>query len=185
MRSIFCFVVLTTLGMTSSFAQFASDRNRDQPPAGTNDPVLAMSRDLQEARELLKRMPASANRDRVELLLTRTELQLKQLAGRMAEGVAKRKPVSPEDFNRLLVSMRNQAFDKDKYTFLETTTAGRHFTCDQAAQLLKLFSFDSDRAKGALLLHPGLTDPENFHRVLEVFIFDGNKKSLMERLKTR
>lgn len=169
----------------SSQAQFAGDRQKDQAKPMIPDSNTQILKDLQEARELLKRVPPSGNRDRIELLLTRTELQLKQMLGRLGDSMPKPKALSPEDFNRLSVSMRNQAFDKDKYQFMENFAAGRYFTCDQASQLLKHFSFDADRIRGAVLLYPQLVDAENFNRVLECFTFDTSRKSVMERIKGR
>lgn len=166
-------------------AQFASDRPNEKTKPGTPDPITQMLSDLREARELVKRMPASGNRDRLELLLTRTELQLKQSLGRLGDVMVKPTPISNQDFNRLSVSMRNQAFDKDKYVFLENVVAGHHFTSDQAAQLLKHFSFDNDRIKGALALYPCLVDPENFNRLLEAFTFETSRKTVMEKIKGR
>ncbi len=166
-------------------AQFASDRQNEKPKPGVPDANSQMLSDIREARELVKRMPASANRDRIELLLTRTELQLKQSPGRPNDVMVKPKPISNQDFNRLSVNMRSQAFDKDKYLFLESFVTGHHFTCEQASQLLKHFSFDNDRVNGAVLLYPQLTDTENFHRTLEAFTFDISRKSVMERIKSR
>ncbi len=166
-------------------AQFAGDRQKEPQKPAIPDSNTQLLKDLQEARDLLKRVPPSANRDRIELLLTRTELQLKQMLGRMADTLPKPKAISHEDFNRLSVSMRNQAFDKDKYQFMENFVAGRYFTCDQASQLVKHFSFDPDRIKGAVLLYPQVIDPENFHRVLEPFTFDTSRKAVMERVRGR
>lgn len=186
MRHLISLVVFCTLGLPPVHAQFAADRSRDPSagtlPSGANESLQAMSKDLQEARDLLKRMPPSGNRDRIELLLARTELQLKQLVGKLGDS-AKPKAISHEEFNRLAVNLRNQAFDKDKTAFLEVAVVGRHFTCDQAAQLLKLFSFDADRVKAAVTLHPLLIDPDHFKQVLDTFLFDGSKRSVMERLK--
>lgn len=176
-----CFFSITL----SSHAQFAGDRQKEPPKPVIPDSNTQILKDLQEARELLKRVPPSGNRDRIELLLTRTELQLKQMLGRMGDTLPKPKAISNEDFNRLSVSMRNQAFDKDKYQFMENFVAGRHFTCDQASVLLKHFSFDADRIKGAVLLYPQLIDAENFNRVLEPFTFESSRKTVMQQVKGR
>jgi len=103
----------------------------------------------------------------------------------MGDALPRPKAVSNDDFNRLSISMRNQAFDKDKYQFMENFVAGRYFTCDQASQLLRHFSFDPDRVKAAVTLYPQLVDVENFHRVLEVFTFESSRKTVMERIKLR
>jgi len=183
-KFISCLVCLLSITLPSQ-AQFAGDRQKDQSKPTIPDGNTQVLRDLQEARELLKRVPPSGNRDRIELLLTRTELQLKQMLGRMGDTLPKPKAISNEDFNRLSISMRNQAFDKDKYQFMENFVAGRHFTCDQASVLLRHFSFDADRIKAAVLLYPQLIDAENFNRALEAFTFETSRKSVMERIKGR
>lgn len=163
-------------------AQFATERNSQD---NANAPLGGMLKDLAEARDLLKRIPASANRDRIELLLTRTELQLKQLM--QAQGNFNNRPaaMSAESFNRFAANMRSKAFDKDKMGFLEDHLLSAYVNSDQAIVLLKQFSFDSDRIRAAVLLYDHLIDKENFHRVLEVFSFDSSRKSVMERLKAR
>lgn len=184
MRFLFALFAMLSVSLSACPAQFATDRGNAASQQPANDPLLMMNRDIQEARDLLKRLPPSANRDRIELLLTRSELQLKQLIARRGEMPGKR-PVSAEDFNRLLISIRNQAFDKDKYTFMETAASGRNFSADQATQILKLFSFDADRTKAAVLMFPHLTDPENVSRLLDAFTFDSSKKNFMERIRPR
>lgn len=175
-------LLIALFSAPSLHAQFATERNsRDN----ANTPLGGMLKDLAEARELLKRIPASANRDKIELLLTRTELQLKQLM--QAQGDFNNRPtaMSAESFNRFAANMRSKAFDKDKMGFLEDHLLSAYVNSDQAIVLLKHFSFDSDRIRAAVLLYDHLIDKENFHRVLEVFSFDSSRKSVMERLKAR
>ncbi len=175
---------LLVVHLQSSQAQFASERSTGAPAAAGNDALTALNRDLMEARDLLKRFPATANRDKMELLLTRMELQLKQLAPRLATG-EKPRPMSLDDFNRFLNSIRGQSFDKDKYSFLENFMPGRFINCEQATTILKLFSFDNDRIRAAVYLHGFVTDPENFHQTLSVFAFDTSKKTVMERVRKK
>lgn len=167
-------------------AQFAEDRASAKPAgkAPSSESVLASTlKDLMEAKELVRKLPPTTTRDKLELLLTRTELQLKQMSGNM--NGPKPTPMSSDDFNRFSVNLRNQSFDKDKVTFLENFMPGRYVSCLQASILLKHFSFDNDRIKAAIYLHGFVTDVENFNRVLEVFTFDASKKTVMEQLKRK
>lgn len=179
MNRFFYSMIIVCLVTSMSYGQFAVERGSDQGKAAEG--LIQMQRDLLEARDIVKRLPASPNRDRLELLLTRTELSLKQLGSGNMSG--RPIPVKPDEFNRLSQSMRNQAFDKDKYQFLETAMNGRFLTCNQAAQLLKHFSFDSDRIRGAVLLYPQLVDQNNIHQVLEAFAFESSRKTVLERVK--
>jgi len=170
---------------SSVMGQFATERdqpgnNPDRKPG--NDPVSSMLRDLQEARELIKRLPASAQRDRIELLLTRTELQIKQQA--VSLGGTKPRPMPNEDYYRFQISLRKQSFDKDKYAFLESNLQTHYVTSEQAASLVREFSFDPDRIKAAVFLYRHVTDPESFYRVLDTFSFETSKKTVSERIRT-
>jgi hypothetical protein len=174
-------LLVLCVGSSHLQAQFAAERNTQGGSRAGNDPVAAMVRDLQEARELVKKMPASANRDRIELLLTRTELQLKQQTASMAGGKSQSMPST--EFNRFQTAFRKIAFDKDKYQFLENNLRGQFVNCEQAAQLVKDFSFDTDRIRAAVLLHGHLSDPEAFYRVLDTFSFDSSKKQVTDRIR--
>lgn len=176
--SLVCCCCLT--GMAT--AQFAEDRGAGKPPAGDTG-FVGVLRDLQEAKELIKKLPVSTTRDRLELLVTRSELQLKQMGQNF--NTPRPTPMNQEEFNRFSINLRNQSFDKDKLAFLENFMSTRYVNCQQASILLKHFSFDSDRIKGAVLIYTRLTDVDNFHRVLEIFTFDSSKKTVMEQLKRR
>lgn len=175
-------LLITLLFAPSLQAQFATERNSRED---ANSPVGGMLKDLAEAKELLKRTPASANRDKIDLLLTRTELQLKQLM--QAQGNFNNRPtaMSADSFNRFSTNMRSKAFDKDKIAFLEDHLLNAYITSDQAIVLLKQFSFDNDRIRAAVVLYDHMIDKENLHRVLETFAFDSSRKSVMDRLKAR
>lgn len=166
---------------TSVMGQFSTERDQPGSNKAANDPVNTMLRDLQEARDLVKRMPASPQRDRIELLLTRTELQLKQQSANL--GGAKPHAMSNEDYFKFMASFRRQAFDKDKYTFLENNLATHFLTSEQAAGIVRELSFDTDRIRAAVFLHKHVTDPEYFYRVLDVFSFETSKKTVTERIK--
>ena len=91
--------------------------------------------------------------------------------------------VDPNDFARLLQSLRRETFDSGKLSFVRTVSRMNSFSSEQARQLLEQFDFDNDRVEAAVLLYPRLTDPENFFRVLEVFSFDSGRESVRKRLK--
>lgn len=92
-------------------------------------------------------------------------------------------PVSDEEFSKLMASMKSSSMDEGKLAFVRVIAHGRSFRCDQASQLLKEFTFDADRVHAAVALHPRLSDPQNFYRVLEVFTFDTGRQAVLKRLK--
>jgi len=171
----------------------------DQPattPVGKDKPSLAaeasaaakdVAADLREARDLLKKVTDKQTRERLELLLTRSELRIGDIQKNLAGLAAAAKPVaiSTEDFSKLIKGLQAEAFDDGKASFVANFSKGRHFTCAQAREMLKLFSFDAGRGQAAVALYPLLTDPENFFTALEVFTFDSGRKAVREKLKLK
>ncbi len=105
-------MTLTICGLMSDSAQaqFATDRPGEQVRGFDGNALGQIQRDLQEARDLVKRLPATSNRDRLELLLTRVELSLKQLG---SGGTARPVAITANDFNKLMFSLRNPAVEGD------------------------------------------------------------------------
>jgi hypothetical protein len=158
----------------------------DNQHAALASTVKELAGDLKEARELLKKITDRTTRDRLELLITRSELKVleleKALAGVSlpATGVT---PVSAENFAKLLKGLKAESFDDGKASFIATFATNGRLNCEQARQLLKEFSFDEGRTQSAVHLYPRLTDPENFFTVLDVFTFDSSRTAVREKLK--
>jgi hypothetical protein len=91
--------------------------------------------------------------------------------------------VSDQELKALVARLRGASPDARKLAFLKIIVHGRFFTCDEAAELLKQFDFDTDREKAALAIYPRLSDPQNFYRVLTVFTFDSGRQSVRKQLK--
>jgi hypothetical protein len=146
-----------------------------------------MAADLKEARELLKSIADKTTRDRLELLITRSELKAaeleKALAGVVPTGAA---PLSAEEFARLMKSLKAEAFDEGKAGFVALFAQGKaRLTCEQAQQILKAFSFDEDRVKCAVQLYPRVTDPENFFKVLDTFSFSSSRDEVRKQITSQ
>lgn len=142
--------------------------------------------DLKEARDLLKKVTDTTTRDRLELLITRSELKAIELEKALAGAslsTAGATPLSTDNFAKLLKGLKAETFDDGKLSFVATFATSGRLSCDQARQLLKEFSFDDDRVKAGVHLYPRLTDPENFFTVFDVFTFDSSRTSLREKLK--
>jgi DNA-binding TFAR19-related protein (PDSD5 family) len=149
--------------------------------AAANRQVLA---DLREAQDVLKGITDRRTRERLELLLTRAELRANDVQKELAAlaAAAKPAPVSDEDFAKILASLKGNAFDKDKLSFVQNLGKSRYYTCTQVRTLLKEFAFDGDRGKAAVALYPQILDPDNFFMVLEVFTFDSGRKAVRQNL---
>jgi len=162
-----------------------------QKPAEKNSPgaelatkAKEIATDLKEARDVLKGVADKTTRDRLELLLTRSELRAveleKSLAGAAPASITP--PLSAEDFAKLMKSLKAESFDEGKASFVALFAQKGRLTCEQAREILKAFSFDDDRVKSAVLLYPRVTDPENFFKVLDVFSFSSSKEDVRRKI---
>ena len=156
------------------------------PTATVGAAVKEMAADLKEARELIKKVTDKATRDRLELLIMRSELkavEIEKALGGLASTSTNTAAMSAENFAKFLKGVKGEPFDDGKVAFLATFAAKGRLSCDQIRELLKTFSFDDGRGRAAVALYPCLTDPENFFTVLEVFTFDSGRNTVREKLK--
>lgn len=171
------------LAVCSSLAQ-AQTSTKDSPSAALLTKAKEMAADLKEARELLAKVADKPTRERLELLIMRSELRAVELEKSLA-GVApaaNAPPLSAEDFAKLMKSLKAESFDEGKASFVALFAQKGRLTCEQAKEILKAFSFDDDRVKSAVLLYPRVTDPENFFKVLDVFSFSSSKDEVRKKI---
>lgn len=146
--------------------------------------------DLKEARELIKKVTDKATRERLELLITRSELKALEFEKAIAGAATVTTTTAPmaisqENFAKLLKGLKAEAFDDGKASFVASFAAQSHLSCAQARELLKAFSFDDGRIKSAVALYPRLTDKENFFTVLDVFSFDASRTEVRQKLNLK
>ena len=177
----------TVVFLAFGAVQVIPTRGQDTPPQGkgrTITPAQAREeidqivKDLREARSVAQRVGDKATREKLELILGQAELRARNLS----DDLAKAKPAPPapvvltaSDLDKLVNGLTKEAFDPGKLTYLENFGATTPLTCQQAARLLKCFTFDEHRVKAAKLLYPKLVDRQNFNDVLDAFTFDVNK----------
>jgi hypothetical protein len=147
-------------------------------PAQAREEVDQIVKDLREARAIAARVGDKAARDKLELILGQAELRARTLSEDLAR--AKPAPVAPPilsatEVDKLVNGLSKEPFDPGKLTYLENFGATNPLTCQQAARLLKAFTFDEGRIKAAKLLYPKLVDRHNFNEVLDTFVFETNK----------
>jgi len=147
-----------------------------------------LAADIREARLMLDRAADRRTRERIETLLLRAETQANQLRKDLALATAPAAPAVPqpasaEDFATVLKGLKAERFDDGRLAFLELAVSKRYLSSAQVRTLLSEFAFDEGRLKTALLVHPRVSDPENFFTVLDTFKFSSSKEELRSKLK--
>jgi hypothetical protein len=179
-RTLFFVLLLASLGLTAT----ADDAERKAAKPQALKTLEQMTTDLKEARELLKKAQTQETREKIELLITRSELAAKELQKdflAMAKAVA----MEADDFDKVLKALKANSFDDGKLKFVKSMGKTARITSAQAKQLLASFSFDKDRTEAALVVHPLVIDPALFGTALDAFTFESSRKQVLEKLNAK
>ncbi len=91
--------------------------------------------------------------------------------------------ISGAEFARLVDSLREASFRDDKLRVLRAAAPEMHFTTAQARQLAELLTFGEDRVEALALLHPRLTDPQNFHTAYRLLVHTADRAALDRKIR--
>ncbi|MCA9121797.1 MAG: DUF4476 domain-containing protein [Planctomycetaceae bacterium] len=188
MTRTYC-ITLVMLGLllpNEAFGQRSNSAEREERSSGRlANAISGLQSDLRDARRLLGEIDDRQLRERLELLLSRAALKAEDLEELVGDGPRGRGKIaiSDADFAKLLDNIKDQSFDEQKLEFVRTFVKDLPLNCDQAVKLLKTFAFDDDRKTAAVIIHPGLVDPQNFFGVLKLFPFDSTRKQIMEAVR--
>ena len=86
-------------------------------------------------------------------------------------------------FSKLYNKVRRKSFDDDKLELLEVACLDCNFSCQQAAQLMKIFTFDDKRMKVLQMVAPRIIDPQNANDIRNIFTFDSQKNKVGEIMR--
>jgi hypothetical protein len=184
-RNLLLLALVALLVTDSAFGQQReADRgSRDRSAIAVAD----LQRNIRDARKLLSDINDRELRERLELLLSRAALIAEDLGEPLTNSSrgGQKLPVSDADFAKLLKNLKDQSFDEQKAEFVKSFVAGRPLNCEQAAEILKTFSFDDGRIASAVILYPSLVDPANFFEALKVFSFESTRKQVMDAVRKK
>ena len=99
--------------------------------------------------------------------------------------VSRHKVISDKDFELLCSLVCEGGFDKDKITILRAGTIGNYFTCKQAAELLSLLSFDSNKLDALRFIAPHIVGRKDMDELIAVFSFSSNKDEALRIFSKR
>ncbi len=87
-------------------------------------------------------------------------------------------PITEAMLRSLVASIRNEPFADDQLNVLEGAVSSQYFLVAQAQQILRIFSFSSDRLKAMRLMRPRMLDMDNSFKLYESFEFSSDKDEL-------
>jgi outer membrane murein-binding lipoprotein Lpp len=145
----------------------------------------ALTEELKEARELVKRLPESATREKLELQIARAELRAlgmkQEIDGLESVAPVAKVAMADAEFQKLLKTFKAESFDSGKAQVLPTVK-GVSLNCEQLKAIMKAYDHDEGRVAAAAHFYPMLVDPEKAFDLAEVFTFDSGKKAFREAI---
>jgi uncharacterized protein DUF4476 len=86
------------------------------------------------------------------------------------------------DFDRFIRHLRRASFSDERLELVRETTGHARFTSAQAAVIVDTLRFSDAKVEAAVVLHPSVLDPQNFHEVYEVLRFRSDRRKVRERI---
>ena len=90
--------------------------------------------------------------------------------------------MSDARFERLVELVKSESFDSGKLKIIEAASLGGFFSCRQAADLLKLFSFSSEKKNALRLIAPSIVGLYGIEQLIEQFSFTSDKEEALRIL---
>jgi len=148
------------------------------------DANKSLAQDLRDAQVLVTAVSDANLRSRINETLTKAEKNAERLQKAVVElgGAGFIPNATKEEFDRLVTSLRAEAFDNKRLTILRDAVKHKGVSCQQAKQIVSVFSFGDGQREAAITLYPRLTDPMNFQDVLRVFTFESDRQEVRKRL---
>lgn len=85
-------------------------------------------------------------------------------------------PMSEEAFSRILRGIKGEIFEDDQMRMIRDIAQRNRFTTDQAARLMGIFYWAEEKLKVLRAVAPGLLDPQEAFRLVDLFTFDSDKQ---------
>jgi len=92
--------------------------------------------------------------------------------------------LSDASFSILYNKVKKVSFNNEKYDLIEVASLGGYFSCQQAASLMRMFSFDDERLKVLRIVAPHIVDVQNAGDIYKLFTFDSGKQKAGEILRS-
>jgi hypothetical protein len=143
--------------------------------------------DLREAQEALKFVDNRPTRERLELLLSRAELRVRDLQELLTGEEEPDRPeaASTEEFARVLTMIKAKWPDRERLALITDMGRFGHYTSVQVRALLEAFDFDDNKVEAAIMLYPKLTDPESFFQSLEAIDASFKREEVRTKLNLK
>lgn len=99
------------------------------------------------------------------------------------EGMSYSYSLSNQAFSILYNKVKKASFDDNKLDLIEVASLGCYYSCSQTVRMMKIFTFADERLKVLNLMAPRIVDPQNAIDIYKLFSFDSDKDKAGEIMR--
>lgn len=92
-------------------------------------------------------------------------------------------PMDPARFDDLLRRLGELTFSKDQMNYLSDVAREHYFTTEQVRRVMRVFSFDSEKVKAAVVMYPSVLDRKDFYRAQDELTFESDRERLRAEVR--
>ena len=86
-------------------------------------------------------------------------------------------------FSKLYNKIKKTNFDDNKFDLIEVASLGCYYSCAQVVRIMKIFSFDDSKMKVLSMMAPRIVDLQNATDIYRIFTFDSDKEKAANILR--
>ena len=86
-------------------------------------------------------------------------------------------------FSKLYNKVKKASFDDNKFDLIEVASLGCYYSCAQVVRIMKIFSFDDSKIKVLSMMAPRIVDLQNATDIYRIFTFDSDKEKAANILR--
>ena len=86
-------------------------------------------------------------------------------------------------FSKLYNKVKNASFDDTKFDLIEVASLGCYYSCTQVVRIMKIFSFDDSKMKVLSMMAPRIVNLQNATDIYRIFTFDSDKEKAANILR--
>lgn len=86
-------------------------------------------------------------------------------------------------FSKLYNKVKKASFDDNKFDLIEVASLGCYYSCAQVVRIMKIFSFDDSKMKVLSMMAPRIVDLQNATDIYRIFTFDSDKEKAANILR--
>lgn len=153
---------------------------QDAENSSSYSEFVLLREDLKRAQNLVKKLPQSQTKSKLQSTLGRAQRRCVRLGKREQ---SRSSEMSEKRHRQLLKKLKKKSFACDRLVLLKLALSRKsNLSCRQGKAIIKCFTFDSDQCKAVLLLYPHLTDLENVDEFLSGLTFSITRDNMRKKL---